>query len=102
MYAIRSYYARYIETDHIESAYKFIETLGTPVVVKADGLCAGKGVIIAQSHDEAKKAVGEMLSGAAFGDAGRKVVVEEFLDGYELAMFAICDGQDYILRNNFV
>ncbi len=89
--------ARYIETDHIESAYKFIETLGTPVVVKADGLCAGKGVIIAQSHDEAKKAVGEMLSGAAFGDAGRKVVVEEFLDGYELSMFAICDGQDYIL-----
>ena len=89
--------ARYIETDHIETAFKFIETLPTPVVVKADGLCAGKGVIIAQSHDEAKKAVSEMLSGKAFGDAGKKVIIEEFLDGYELSMFAICDGKDYIL-----
>jgi len=89
--------ARYIETDHIETAFKFIETLPTPVVVKADGLCAGKGVIIAQSHDEAKQAVSEMLSGKAFGDAGKKVVVEEFLDGYELSMFAICDGKDFIL-----
>ena len=89
--------ARYVETDHIDTAFRFIETLPTPVVVKADGLCAGKGVIIAQSHDEAKKAVSEMLSGKAFGDAGRKVVVEEFLDGYELSMFAICDGRDYIL-----
>lgn len=89
--------ARYIETDHIETAFKFIETLPTPVVVKADGLCAGKGVIIAPTHDEAKKAVSEMLSGQAFGDAGKKVVVEEFLDGYELSMFAICDGEDYIL-----
>ena len=89
--------ARYIETDHIETAFKFIETLPTPVVVKADGLCAGKGVIIAPTHDEAKKAVSEMLSGKAFGDAGKKVIVEEFLDGYELSMFAICDGEDYIL-----
>ena len=89
--------ARYIETDHIETAFKFIETLPVPVVVKADGLCAGKGVIIAQSHDEAKQAVSGMLSGKDFGDAGKKVVVEEFLDGYELSMFAICDGQDYIL-----
>lgn len=89
--------ARYLETDRIEAAFKFIDTLGTPVVVKADGLCAGKGVIIAATHDEAKKAVSEMLSGAAFGDAGRKVVVEEFLDGYELSMFAICDGEDFIL-----
>ncbi len=89
--------ARYIETDHIETAFKFIETLPLPVVVKADGLCAGKGVIIAMSHDEAKKSVSEMLSGKAFGDAGKKVIVEEFLDGYELSMFAICDGEDYIL-----
>ncbi|MDX1295308.1 MAG: phosphoribosylamine--glycine ligase [Sulfurimonadaceae bacterium] len=89
--------ARYIETDHIETAFKFIESLPTPVVVKADGLCAGKGVIIAQTHDEAKKAASEMLSGKSFGDAGKKVVIEEFLDGYELSMFAICDGKDYIL-----
>ncbi len=89
--------ARYIETDHIETAFKFIDTLPTPIVVKADGLCAGKGVIIAQSHDEAKKAASEMLSGKSFGDAGLKVIIEEFLDGYELSMFAICDGKDYIL-----
>ncbi len=90
--------ARYIETDSIEDAYKFIDSMTkTPIVVKADGLCAGKGVIIAQSKDEAKKTVGEMLSGKAFGEAGKRVIVEEFLDGYELSMFAICDGEDYIL-----
>ena len=89
--------ARYIESDSIEDLYKFTDTLSTPIVVKADGLCGGKGVIIAQSHDEAKKTIGEMLSGKAFGDAGKKVIVEEFLDGYELSMFAICDGDDYIL-----
>lgn len=89
--------ARYIQTDHIETAFKFIETLPVPVVVKADGLCAGKGVIIAMSHDEAKVAVSEMLSGKAFGNAGKRVVIEEFLDGYELSMFALCDGKDFIL-----
>ncbi len=89
--------ARYIETDHIERAFAFIETLPVPVVVKADGLCAGKGVIIAATHDEAKQAASQMLSGKSFGDAGKKVIIEEFLDGYELSMFAICDGDDYIL-----
>ncbi|WP_304545416.1 phosphoribosylamine--glycine ligase [Sulfurimonas microaerophilic] len=89
--------AAYIESDSIEELYKFTDTLSTPIVVKADGLCGGKGVIIAQSHDEAKKTIGEMLSGKAFGDAGKKVIVEEFLDGYELSMFAVCDGDDYIL-----
>ena len=89
--------AKYIESDSIEDLFKFTETLQTPIVVKADGLCGGKGVIIAQSHDEAKKAISEMLSGKSFGDAGKKVIVEEFLDGYELSMFAVCDGKDYIL-----
>lgn len=89
--------ARYIETGHIEEAFKFVDSLTAPIVVKADGLCGGKGVIIAMSHDEAKKAVSEMLSGKSFGDAGKKVIVEEFLDGYELSMFAICDGDDFIL-----
>jgi phosphoribosylamine--glycine ligase len=89
--------ARYIETDSIEDAFKFTDKLSTPIVVKADGLCGGKGVIIAQSHDEAKIAISEMLSGKSFGDAGLKVIVEEFLDGYELSMFAVCDGEDYIL-----
>lgn len=89
--------AKYIETDSLEEAYKFIMTLEAPIVVKADGLCGGKGVIIAQNHNEAKKAAGEMLSGNSFGDAGTKIVVEEFLDGYELSVFAICDGEDYVL-----
>ncbi len=89
--------ARYIESDSIEDLFKFTNSLSVPIVVKADGLCGGKGVIIAQSHDEAKKAISEMLSGKSFGDAGKKVIVEEFLDGYELSMFAVCDGKDYIL-----
>lgn len=89
--------ARYIETESIEDAFKFTDSLSAPIVVKADGLCAGKGVIIAQSHDEAKVAISEMLSGKSFGDAGKKVIIEEFLDGYELSMFAVCDGDDYIL-----
>jgi len=89
--------ARYIETDSLEDAYGFINRLDTPIVVKADGLCGGKGVIIAQTRDEAKRAAGEMLSGNSFGDAGTKIVVEEFLDGYELSVFAICDGKDYVV-----
>jgi phosphoribosylamine--glycine ligase len=89
--------ARYIETSSIEDAFKFTDTLEAPIVVKADGLCGGKGVIIAQSKDEAKIAISEMLSGKSFGDAGLKIIVEEYLDGYELSMFAVCDGDDYIL-----
>jgi phosphoribosylamine--glycine ligase len=87
--------AKFIETESIEEAFKFIDTLDLPVVVKADGLCAGKGVIIAQSHDEAKREASRMLSGESFGDSGKRVVIEEFLDGYELSVFAICDGEDF-------
>ncbi len=87
--------AAYIETRDYQKASDFIETLSLPIVVKADGLCAGKGVIIAQSKEEAKRAVQDMLSGKSFGDAGTSVVVEEFLDGYELSLFVICDGEDY-------
>ena len=89
--------ARYIQTDSIQDAYRFIETLTPPIVVKADGLCAGKGVIIATSFDEAKKTVGDMLSGKSFGDAGKKVVVEEYLDGYELSVFALTDGKNHVI-----
>ncbi|SFV65649.1 Phosphoribosylamine--glycine ligase [hydrothermal vent metagenome] len=89
--------AKYIETDSIEDAYRFINSLDAPIVVKADGLCGGKGVIIAQSRDEAKKVAGEMLSGSSFGDAGTSIVIEEFLDGYELSVFAICDGKDFVV-----
>jgi phosphoribosylamine--glycine ligase len=89
--------AGYIETDSLEEAYGFIDKQSLPIVVKADGLCGGKGVIIAKSHDEAKRAAGEMLSGNSFGEAGTKIVVEEFLDGYELSVFAICDGKEYVV-----
>jgi phosphoribosylamine--glycine ligase len=88
--------AAFIETSSKDEANSFIDGMSkTPIVVKADGLCAGKGVIIAQSKDEAKEAVSGMLSGESFGDAGSKVVVEEYLDGYELSIFAICDGENY-------
>lgn len=87
--------AKFIETDVAEKANAFIDSLDLPIVVKADGLCAGKGVIIAQSKDEAKESVADMLSGKSFGDAGKSVVVEEFLDGYELSVFVVCDGTDY-------
>lgn len=87
--------AAFLETNNKEEAFTFIDTMNIPIVVKADGLCAGKGVIIAQSKEEAKEAVQDMLSGASFGDAGSSVVVEEFLDGYELSVFAICDGENY-------
>jgi phosphoribosylamine--glycine ligase len=88
--------AAFIETSSKDEAFSFIDSMTkTPIVVKADGLCAGKGVIIAQSKDEAKEAVNGMLSGESFGDAGAKVVVEEYLDGYELSIFAICDGDNY-------
>ncbi|OUR71701.1 phosphoribosylamine--glycine ligase [Arcobacter sp. 31_11_sub10_T18] len=87
--------AAFIETNSISEANDFIDSMQIPIVVKADGLCAGKGVIIAQSKDEAKEAVSDMLNGVSFGDAGTNVVVEEFLDGYELSVFAICDGENY-------
>lgn len=87
--------AAFIETSKEKEAHDFIDTMSEPIVVKADGLCAGKGVIIAQTKDEAKKAASEMLSGVAFGEAGTSIVVEEYLDGYELSVFAICDGENY-------
>ena len=87
--------ASYIETEDLDAASAFIDTLDVPIVVKADGLCAGKGVIIAQSHQEAKDSAKDMLSGESFGDAGKAIIVEEYLDGYELSLFVICDGKNY-------
>ncbi|MDR0407477.1 MAG: phosphoribosylamine--glycine ligase [Campylobacteraceae bacterium] len=87
--------ARYIQTNSIEQANSFIDTLKLPIVVKADGLCAGKGVIIAKSKKEAKETAESMLNGDSFGNAGKNIVIEEFLDGYELSIFAVCDGENY-------
>jgi phosphoribosylamine--glycine ligase len=73
-------------------AKSFAATLGTPVVIKADGLAAGKGVIIAENREDANKAIESMFDGA-FGAAGAEVVVEEFLDGEEASFFALTDGE---------
>ncbi|EPB9198308.1 phosphoribosylamine--glycine ligase [Campylobacter jejuni] len=89
--------AKFLNTNDIEKAKNFIYSLTPPIVVKADGLCAGKGVIIAKNHEEAIKETAKMLSGESFGDAGKLVVIEEFLDGYELSIFAVCDGNDFVL-----
>ena len=89
--------AKYIETSSLDEAVEFINKMSEPIVVKADGLCAGKGVIIAKSKQEAIDAASDMLSGKSFGDAGKKIIIEEFLDGYELSIFAVCDGKDYVV-----
>jgi len=80
----------------VEPAVSFIDQTGTPIVIKADGLAAGKGVIIAQSREEAVAAVTDMLSGNAFGQAGSRVVVEEFLRGEEASFLAFTDGSRII------
>jgi len=89
--------AKYIETDNLDEAKVFINGMSEPIVVKADGLCAGKGVIIAKTKQEAIEAAKGMLSGESFGEAGTKIVIEEYLDGYELSIFAVCDGKDYVV-----
>jgi phosphoribosylamine---glycine ligase len=85
--------ARYGNFTDIEAAEAFVDAMGAPVVVKADGLAAGKGVIVAQSTDEAKAAVRDMLAGNAFGQAGHRVVVEEFLVGEEASFIVMVDGE---------
>ncbi|EAH6566168.1 phosphoribosylamine--glycine ligase [Campylobacter coli] len=89
--------AKFLNTNDIEKAKNFILSLTPPIVVKADGLCAGKGVIIAKTHKEAIEEASKMLSGESFGEAGKLIVVEEFLDGFELSIFAVCDGNDFVL-----
>ncbi len=89
--------AKFLNTNDIEKAKNFILSLTPPIVVKADGLCAGKGVIIVKTHEEAIEEASKMLSGESFGEAGKLIVVEEFLDGFELSIFAVCDGNDFML-----
>lgn len=88
--------ARYksISAENLEEGYRFLESLEAPYVLKADGLAAGKGVLIIDSLEEAKRELGEMLSGM-FGDASKTVVIEEFLDGIECSVFVLTDGNDY-------
>ncbi len=76
----------------VEPAVAFLRTFSGPWVVKTDGLAAGKGVLVTESFDEAAADVAAKLSGTAFGDAGRRVVIEEWLDGPELSLLYVCDG----------
>ncbi len=90
-YNIRT--AKYGRFTDLKSATIFIEETGAPIVVKTDGLAAGKGVIICENTDQAIKATEEMLSGDSFGAAGHEVVIEEFLEGEEVSFFALADGK---------
>lgn len=85
--------AAYGTFERADEAISYIENLGAPVVVKADGLAAGKGVIVAQTVDEAVAAARDMLEARAFGAAGARVVVEEFLEGEEASFIAMIDGE---------
>ena len=101
--------AAYGNFTEIEAAVEYVKSVGAPIVVKADGLAAGKGVIIAQTEQEAIDAIKDMLAGNAFGDAGHRVVIEEFLTGEEASFIVISDGkhsmpmassQDHKARDN--
>ncbi len=81
--------------DTLEEGYQFLETLSPPYVLKADGLAAGKGVLIPETLEEAKTSLKEMLADAKFGDASNKVVIEEHLKGMELSVFVLTDGISY-------
>ena len=89
--------ARYktFNIDNIEEATAFLDTLNPPYVLKADGLAAGKGVLILDSYEDAVQELEEMIKSAKFGDASKKVVIEEYLEGIELSVFVLTDGNSY-------
>jgi phosphoribosylamine--glycine ligase len=89
--------AQTFQASESADALSYLESCKTPIVIKADGLAAGKGVIIASTIDEGRQAMHEMLEEKKFGEAGSKILVEEFLDGVELSVFVLTDGEDYII-----
>lgn len=88
--------AAYEVFTEIEPAHAYLDKVGVPIVIKADGLAAGKGVILADTMDEAKEAVNDMLAGNKFGDAGSRVVIEEFLVGEEASFIVMADGKNVV------
>jgi len=88
--------AAYANFTEVEPAISYLREQGAPIVVKADGLAAGKGVIVAETLEQAETAVHDMLSGNAFGEAGCRVVIEEFLDGEEASFIVIADGKNIL------
>lgn len=89
--------ARTFQAADLNQAFDYIATCKPPIVLKADGLAAGKGVIISLSQTEAKAVVKEMLVNKKFGEASAKVLIEEFLNGIELSVFVLTDGKDYVI-----
>ncbi|AIR05163.1 MULTISPECIES: phosphoribosylamine--glycine ligase [Cedecea] len=85
--------AEYQNFTEVEPALAYLREKGAPIVIKADGLAAGKGVIVAMTLEEAEAAVNDMLAGNAFGDAGHRIVIEEFLDGEEASFIVMVDGE---------
>jgi phosphoribosylamine--glycine ligase len=88
--------AAYANFTELESAIAYLRERGAPIVIKADGLAAGKGVIVAETLQQAEEAVTDMLSGNAFGEAGCRVVIEEFLEGEEASFIVIVDGENVL------
>ena len=88
--------AAYANFTDVNQALAYVREQGAPIVIKADGLAAGKGVIVAMTLEEAEEAVRDMLAGNAFGDAGSRVVVEEFLDGEEASFIVMVDGENVL------
>ena len=89
--------ARWDRFDDAAAALDFVQRRGAPIVVKADGLAGGKGVVVAQSVAEAERAIEAMLTGRSLGEAGASLVIEECLDGQEVSLFALCDGTHAVL-----
>ncbi|MDY4384923.1 phosphoribosylamine--glycine ligase [Pectobacterium aroidearum] len=88
--------AEYQNFTEVEPALAYVRRKGAPIVIKADGLAAGKGVIVAMTLQEAENAIQDMLAGNAFGDAGHRIVVEEFLDGEEASFIVMVDGKNVL------
>ncbi|CAI1201082.1 phosphoribosylamine--glycine ligase [Serratia grimesii] len=88
--------AEYQNFTEVEPALAYVRSKGAPIVIKADGLAAGKGVIVAMTLQEAEDAVQDMLAGNAFGDAGHRIVVEEFLEGEEASFIVMVDGENVV------
>ena len=88
---------REFSKSNFEEGMEWLATQNLPIVLKADGLAAGKGVVIAQTLEEAQEAFRGMIQESRFGKAGDKVVVEQFLDGIEMSVFALTNGKDYVL-----
>ncbi|MCB1683961.1 MAG: phosphoribosylamine--glycine ligase [Pseudomonadales bacterium] len=88
--------AEYRTFTTLDEARAYVSGKGVPIVIKADGLAAGKGVVVARTMAEAQQALADMLTGGAFGEAGRRVVVEEFLEGEEASFICLCDGHNAV------